>query len=131
MVAVVENIKEKIIDKKNIHYYNKIVEKDVEPKKAKKVKSTSFTSQSIHLEDYLVVPEGLEYFAYLFYFIAIPYATGAIFLFFVVASANIDNFLLLNTSAFFIVWAIGYEIVAVFLLIYISYLFLKYDSEEY
>jgi hypothetical protein len=119
-------------DQHNMIYYNQILRADKKKNQANKLKkkNQSFTKQEVNLKDYLYVPEGMEIFVYTIYFISIPYFVGAVFLFFSVAGGDFANFKLLNMSAFFIVWAIGYEIVASILLISILVMFLKYDEDE-
>ncbi len=118
-------------DKKSADYYNQMLSglKKNSRKKSTK-KKTSFSAQTINLKDYLFIPEGMEFFFYTFYVLVIPYIAGAIFLFFAVAGADFDNFMLLDLAQAFIVWAIGYEIVATISLLWIFALFIKYDSEE-
>jgi small-conductance mechanosensitive channel len=92
-------------------------------------KHPSFTSQEIDLSDYFFTIEGYEGFFYTLYLITIPYITGAVFLFFYVAKGDFSNFMLLDINAFFVVWLIGYEIVATFILIAILISFLRYDKK--
>jgi len=118
---------------RNAQYYNQILEKSNKKKDStsrQKIKTPSFASQSINLKDYLYVPEGMEFIVYTLYFVFIPYLFGIVFLFFAVAGADFNNFMLLNMSQALIVWAIGYEIVATLSLTWIFVLFLKYDSVE-
>ena len=115
---------------RNIFYYNQIINAERNKKKrdSKKPKAKGFTSQKIDLKDYLFVPDDWEFVAYSLYFTFVPYITGAVFLFFFIAGGNFSNFKLLDTSAFLIVWLIGYEIVAVFLLLWILSLYLRYEE---
>jgi hypothetical protein len=117
-------------DQHNMIYYNQILRSDKKKQGTKKKKSTSFAKKEVDFKDYLYVPDGLEPLIYTIYFVFIPYVFGAIFLFFTIAGADFDNFKLLNMSAFFIVWAIGYEIVATLLLISILVMFLKHDEDS-
>lgn len=114
----------------NMVYYNQILGADKKKKRTKRKKSQSFAKKEVDFKDYLYVPEGLEPLVYAIYFVAIPYAIGAVFLFFTIAGADYVNFKLMNMSAFFIVWIIGYEIVATVLLIGILIAFLRYDEDE-
>ena len=114
----------------NMIYYNQILRSDKKKQHIKKKKSISFAKKEVNLKDYLYVPDGLEPILYTVYFVLIPYITGAIFLFFTIAGADFSNFKLLNTAAFFIVWAIGYEIVATLLLISILVMYLKHDEDS-
>ena len=129
-----EEIDEKLVENKNMLYYNQMIERDRKAQKSKKGKrrkhSNSFGSQKINLKDYIFIPEGIEYLAYAFYIIGVPYITGAIFLFFTVAGGDFNNFELISLDAFFIVWAIGYEISATLVLIYIVTLYLRYDPDD-
>ncbi len=114
----------------NMIYYNQILRSDKKKDRTKKKKAKGFAKQEVNFKDYLYVPEGMEFFVYGLYTILIPYITGAIFLFFTIAGADFANFKLLNMSAFFIVWIIGYEIVATVMLIGILIMFLKYEEDE-
>jgi len=122
-------------DKQNMTYYNQILgayqkKQAKNTKQNKETKNVTFIKQEVNLKDYFYVPDGLEPFVYIFYFVAIPYIIGAIFLFFTIAGGDFNNFKLLNISAFFIVWAIGYEIVATLLLVGILVMFLKQDDDD-
>ncbi|WP_373004813.1 hypothetical protein [Sulfurimonas sp.] len=117
-------------DQHNMIYYNQILRADQKKKSTKKKKSTSFAKKEVNFKDYLYVPDGLESIVYTIYFVLIPYIVGSVFLFFTIAGADVDNFKLLDMSAFFIVWAIGYEIVATLILISILVMFLKHDGDS-
>jgi len=114
----------------NMVYYNQLLRADKKKTRTKKKKSESFAKQEVNFKDYLYVPDGLEPFVYAIYFVVIPYVVGAIFLFFTIAGADFSNYKLLDMSAFFIVWIIGYEIVATIMLIGILIMFLKYDDDD-
>ncbi len=113
----------------NLMYYNQLIRDKKNKKNPKIKKSTSFSSQTIDLSKYSLAPEGYEGIIYTLYFLIVPYFFGAVFLFFVVAHGDFSNFMLLDTSAFLIVWAIGYEIVASILLLIIFFSFLQYDDK--
>ena len=128
------DIDDKMEHNKNMLYYNQMVEKSRRSSNSKngkqKVKSNSFGSQKINLKDHLFIPDGMEFVAYSFYILVIPYVTGALFLFFTVAGGDMSNFLLLNQSSILIVWAIGYEISATLALLYILSLYVRYDADD-
>ncbi|TKI70292.1 hypothetical protein FCU45_03135 [Sulfurimonas crateris] len=115
----------------NQMYYNQIVRekshRQVRPQNHELQPKPSFTSQKVELSDHLFVIEGYEGIFYTLYFFAVPYITGAIFLFFFIAGGNYDNFMLLDMNAFLIVWLIGYEIAATLILIAIFISFFRYD----
>jgi len=130
-------LKDEIAKQKNIVYLNQMLIQDRATIKRthnatslKSQKKQSFGSQNIDLKEIVFAPEGYEAIAYALYLLIVPYIVGAICLFFVVAGGNFDNFMLLDTSAFLIVWAIGYEIVAVIALSWIVLLYLQYEEPE-
>jgi hypothetical protein len=129
-----KTIEENLAKKRNMLYYNQLVMNErkayVDKHKKKISPKASFTSQKVDFKDFLFIPQNWEFAAYTFYIVAVPYLVGAIFLFFFVAGGSYENFKLLNMNAFVIIWMIGYEIVAVFSLIWILILYLQYDADE-
>ena len=131
-----KTVEDELNKKKNMLYYNQLImserrAKSTGNKKSKfSINRQGFTSQKVDFKDYLFVPEEWEGLTYTLYFVGVPYLVGAIFLFLFIAGGNWDNFQLLNLNAFFIVWLIGYEIVAICLLIWIMILYLTYDIDE-
>jgi len=123
-----------IREQKNTFYYNKLLENKRDAKLSKtqqvQVKIQAFGSQKIDLKDFIYIPEGMEFIAYAVYFVLVPYLVGVVFLFFAIAGGSFDNFMLVDLSKAFIVWAIGYEITASALLIWIYTLFMQYDRLE-
>ena len=83
--------------------------------------SNSFTQQNINLSKTpLFFPLGLEKIFLAIYFVTLPYIFGLIFLFFYVAKGEPELFLSINeNSSFILTWAIGYEILAVLIIVYI------------
>jgi hypothetical protein len=124
MIFVKGFIMEIYVGQHSAAYYNQILNADRKAKVKRNQKNVSFTSQEVHISDYLYSPDDWESVFYTLYFTFIPYLTGATFLFFAVAGADYANFKLMDMSAFLIVWIIGYEIVAtsILLLIFMSYL---------
>lgn len=90
----------------------------------------TFGSQEVDLRKFIIAPEGYENIMFLGYFIAIPYIAGVLFLYLFVAGGHVENFMVLEISKFFIVWAIGYEVVAASLLLIIFYSFLNFKSKK-
>ena len=91
-------------------------------------KKRSFVTKDVEINDYILSPKGFEALMLSIYFILIPYATGALFLFIFIARVRFEKFLQLDLTSLFVIWAIGYEIIAsiILLLIFFSYLkFLK------
>jgi hypothetical protein len=89
-------------------------------KKVRRKKATqSFASQEVDIKKYIISPEGYEVLMFFVYFLTIPYFAGALFLFLVVAKGTFSHFLVFKLSSYFIIWAIGYEVVAAVILFFI------------
>ena len=86
-----------------------------------KNKEEKFLQKNITFDDTpLFFPEGFEKLFLLLYFITLPYIAGILFLFFYIANGKKELFLSLNDDASFIMtWAIGYEIIAAIVLLWI------------
>ena len=68
----------------------------------------------------LFFPPGKEMLFLGIYFAILPYITGLLFMFFVVAKGNPALFTSLKaTDSFIMVWAIGYEILAAIIILWI------------
>ena len=67
----------------------------------------------------------LDDFMFIVYFITIPYLAGLGFLYLFIAKGDFSNFLNFKISSFFVIWAIGYEVVAAILLTLIINSFIK------
>ena len=80
----------------------------------------SFMSQEIDIFDYLWAPEGMEKPALAIYAIFAPYIAGLVFMYIFIAHGNVEHFLVLDWTMFFLVWAIGYEFLGSLLLLGIS-----------
>jgi hypothetical protein len=119
-------------EKRNMVFYNQIINDQRRKALAQKHKerARSFGSQKVDFKEYLFIPQNWEFLAYIIYVVVIPYLVGLLFLFITIAGASFENFKLLDTSAFLIVWAIGYEIVAIVSLVWIMKLYLQYDTDE-
>ena len=128
-------IEDELTKQRNMIYYNQLVMNERKARyssgKKRVKKSTSFAKQKVEFRDFLYIPEEWEFAAYTFYFVGIPYIVGAIFLFLFVAHGSYESFKLLNLNAFLIVWMIGYEIVAIFSLLWILVLYLQYEEDPY
>jgi len=98
-------------------------------KKPIKNKGDNFAQQKITFDDTpLFFPAGMEKFFLLIYFILLPYIAGLIFLFFYVGEGKTDLFLSLSEdSSFILTWAIGYEIIAVLMILYIIKMAISYS----
>lgn len=95
-------------------------------KKNDEDEETSFMKRDVNIMDSIFFPEGLENIMGAVYFLAIPYIAGTLFIFFYIGKGDYTIFLALNNeNSFLITWAIGYEIVATLVLLWIGKLALK------
>lgn len=129
------SMEDELRKKRDMLYYNQLVreerKKSAKKQQHKKRKQkVSFGAQKVDFRDFIYVPEEWAPIAYAIYVVGIPYLAGAIFLFLVIARGSYENFKLLDINAFPIVWLIGYEIVAVVMLVWILMLYLKYDDDD-
>ena len=81
----------------------------------------SFTKQEVKLQDTpLFFPEGFESIFLAIYFVSLPYVLGLLFLFFYIAEGKFEVFVSVNKeSPFIMTWAIGYEILATLIILWI------------
>jgi len=128
-----DSMEEELRKKRDMLYYNQLVREErkrsAKKQQRKKRQKVSFGAQKVDFRDFIYVPEEWAGLAYAIYAVGIPYVAGAIFLFLVIARGSYENFKLLDINAFPIVWLIGYEIVAVVMLVWILVLYLKYDDD--
>jgi hypothetical protein len=84
-------------------------------------KSKKFSQQEVDLSKTpLFFPEGYEQLFLGIYFISLPYICGLMFQFFYISNAKVELFLALdNHASFLLTWAIGYEIIATIILLFI------------
>ncbi len=95
-------------------------------------KSEKFTQQEVDLtQTPLFFPEGYEKIFLAIYFITLPYIVGVLFQFFYVANAKKEVFLsIYQESVFMLIWAIGYEIIAGIILLYIIKMAIDFSREN-
>ena len=82
-------------------------------------KPKSFFSQNINLSNYINLSENSINTIVLFAFISLPYITGLLFIFLVIAKANVEVFHEIAINEYFIYWSIGYEVLASILILII------------
>ena len=102
--------------------------------KEKRIKNddNGFGQQKITYDDTpLIFPAGYEKLFLLAYFIALPYVAGLIFLYFYVGGGKTELFLSISEeSSFILTWAIGYEILAALLLLYILKMAISFSMQN-
>lgn len=101
-----------------------------EKKKIRRQLENNFFKKSLDYRDYIISPTGYEGPAVLLYIAAIPYLMGLLVLFFI-AEASYEHFMELNLASYLIIWAIGYEVCAILLLIIIFLAWLKQSTNRW
>jgi hypothetical protein len=71
----------------------------------------AFLSQSVELPESVNNVLGLGIFALL------PYIIGVMFIFLIIAQANIETYRNTDMNSFFLAWTIGYELIAAIILL--------------
>jgi len=84
-----------------------------------------FLSQEVDVKDYIISPEGYESIMFFIYFLTIPYLVGLTVLFFYVADGDFQKFQMIDFTTLFVVWMIGYEVVAATVLFFIFLAFIR------
>ena len=85
----------------------------------------SFAQKEIDVKSFIIAPEGYETFMFFIYFLTIPYLTGLAFLYLFIADGSFSHFLNFKITSYFVIWMIGYEVVAAITLTLIGYAFIK------
>lgn len=118
-----------MIDNKTIHVSSTIHSSRQKPIQNK---NTNFSQKEVNLsETPLFFPEGFEKFFLVIYIISLPYILGLLFIFFVVAESNVTRFSVINSdSSFFFTWAIGYEILAGLIILWIIKMSINFAHEN-
>lgn len=100
--------------------------------KSKKVhrEKEAFLHREFDYRDYIFAPEGYEGIMLFLYIMIIPYLVSLAFLFLFIAKSSYQYFLEFNLASYFVIWAIGYEICAVFALIIFFYSWFTDDSSD-
>jgi hypothetical protein len=82
-------------------------------------KPKGFFSQEINLSNYIKLSENSINTIVLSAFIILPYITGLLFIFVVIAKANVAIFNEIDINEYFVYWSIGYEVLASILILII------------
>jgi len=87
--------------------------------KIEKINTTqkSFLSQSVNLSDYIYLPEELEKLFFLAIFIIIPYIFGLFILLVIMELEEFKEFIQFKFDIFLLTWTVGYECIAILLLL--------------
>jgi hypothetical protein len=99
--------------------------------KTRRQQEDDFFNKSLDYRDFVFSPEGYEGITLGLYIITIPYLSGLLFLFLFVAKASYEYFLTFDLASFFIIWAIGYEVSAVSILVGIFLIWLKHINSRW
>ncbi len=95
-------------------------------------KSSKFSQQEVDLSGTpLFFPDGYEKLFIAIYFVSLPYIAGLLFQFFYIADGRKELFLSLNEqSSFILTWAIGYEIIATIILLFIIKMAISFANDS-
>jgi hypothetical protein len=102
--------------------YLNTVKRSLEDKKykelqvKKRTQVDNFLKKKFEITDYIQLPEGLANMLFFIAFLVVPYIVGISFIFIVIARASLDTFWEININEYSVYWAIGYEVIASFLL---------------
>jgi hypothetical protein len=96
-----------------------------------KTTEEDFLNQTVDYRNFVFAPEGYEGPVFALYLLTLPYLVGLGFLFLFVARASYEYFLQFNLSSYFVIWAIGYEVSAVLLLVIIFIAWLNHYNNRY
>lgn len=99
--------------------------------KARRDKEEDFLNQTIDYRDIILVPEGYEGIVVALYILIIPYLSGLLFLYLFIARASYEYFLNFTLTSVAVIWAIGYEVCAVLLLVGIFLAWLKHINSRW
>ena len=99
--------------------------KSFQKRNNKRRTEASFAQKEIDVKAFIIAPEGYETFMFIIYFLTVPYISGLTFLYLFVAQGSFSHFLNFKISSFFVIWMIGYEVVAAIALTLIAYSFAK------
>jgi len=100
--------------------------------KALRNRSSKFSKQEVDItQTPLFFPEGYEKIFIAIYFITLPYIAGVMFQYFYIADSRVEIFLpIYENSMAILIWAIGYEIIAAIMLLYIIKLAFSFHSSN-
>ena len=99
--------------------------------KARRDKEEDFLNQTIDYRDFVLVPEGYEGIVVALYLLIIPYLSGLLFLYLFIARASYEYFLNFTLTSVAVIWAIGYEVCAVLILVGIFLAWLKHINSRW
>lgn len=97
----------------------------------RKAQEEDFLSQEIDYRKFVFAPEGYEGIMLFLYILILPYLVGLSFLFLFIARASYESFLAFNLSSFFVIWAIGYEVTTVLIIMIVFLAWLNHYRGRY
>lgn len=115
---------------KSINTTRENVENYQEKSKKIRQEKEAFLNREFDYRDYIFAPEGYEGIMLFLYIMIIPYLVALVFLFLFIAKSSYELFLTFELTSFLIIWAIGYEICAIFAIIIFFYIWFSDDSSN-
>ena len=111
-------------------------DKETQKRRQRYVKSrprnngSGFFSQTFNLSDYYFLPEGVQNVIAFILFILIPYTVGTFFTIFVLNDMSLNSYQSTGANSFLFAWVIGYELIALLLLLLIIKSAILYKGES-
>jgi hypothetical protein len=102
----------------------------IEKQKIRRHIENNFFKKTLDYRDFVFSPAGYEGPATIIYIALIPYIMGLLVLFFI-AEESYEHFMEFNLASYFIIWAIGYEMCALVLLIIIFIAWFKQSTNRW
>jgi hypothetical protein len=90
-------------------------------KKKEQKKINRFMQREINITDYINLSKEIANLLIAISFLILPYIIGVVFIFLIIAKANLEIYERIGNSVnqYLVSWAIGYEVIATFLLLLI------------
>ncbi|MCO4846132.1 MAG: hypothetical protein KC427_08955 [Sulfurovum sp.] len=94
--------------------------------------SDKFSEQEVDLQKTpFFFPKGYENIFLTLYFIFLPYIVGILFLFLYASKGKVEFFLSVNElSSVIVTWSIGYEIIAVLIVLYVIKMAFSFNTSK-
>lgn len=98
--------------------------------KIRQKKEEDYFNKSFNYRNFIFAPEGFEEVMVGIYILLLPYLMGLLFLYLFIAEGNFEFFVEFNLVSFFVIWAIGYEVIAGLIMLFIVLGAIRYYSKK-
>jgi len=102
--------------------YRNAIQRNIEEKESIKrrkkfIETNNHATSEAFLDQSVELPESVNNVLGLGIFALLPYIIGAMFIFLIIAQANIETYRKTDMNSFLLAWTIGYELIAAILLL--------------